>query len=911
MEYSLDNAVKWSRFIENVARRYPEVLEEANWQATLAEKELYQSVYDLVRASEDENALNRHLRQQRNKQMARIAIRDLTGLSTLQEVMQEVSDLADALVGAALDWHYEKFCVRYGTPMGAESGLPQKMIILGMGKLGGQELNFSSDIDLIFVYPEQGKTEGAARSIPNDQFFVRLGQALNKSLVDYTEDGFVYRVDMRLRPFGEAGPLAVSFSGIEHYYELHGRAWERYALVKARAMVGDKQEADYLFSVLKPFIYRRYIDFSAMESLRELKQMIMNEVNKKGMQQNIKLGPGGIREVEFIAQAFQLVHGGRDRGLQGRKLMPTLDYLLESGHLEQPERDGLMAAYVFLRRAENRLQAWNDQQTHDLPSDESQQLGLANSMGFDCYAAFLETLDGHRVFVSDQFKFVFALEETSDEASEMSKVWLSDFETEEDLNGLEIEHSEGFLKQMHDFKQSRAVARLAKEGGERLNVLMPLMLNELIQQGYSEDALGRVLKIVENVLQRSVYLVLLKENPHALKNLITLAHVSPWLTDMLAKYPALMDQLLDERTLYAPLDLASLTEEVNHLLNEVGDDEERFMEQIRQWRHAQVFRVAAADITGHVPVMKVSDYLTWIAEAVLNGVVEFAWKLMVNKHGLPGGLSEQSKRNPFVILGYGKVGGIELGYGSDLDIVLLYQGLSPSDSATNERGRETGNSVFFVRMGQKVISLMTTMMPAGVLYEVDTRLRPNGASGMMVTDFEGFKAYIENKAWNWEHQAFTRVRAVVGDAQSKQAFDDFKRTFLQQTRDAQTVKTDVVEMRQKMSDSLDKSTDQQFDLKQGSGGIVDIEFMVQYLVLANAHQYPSLTEYSDNVRVLEAIKQAGLLTSENADQLVHAYKTYRSKYHRMALQNEKAIVSQGCYGEERQSVKAIWKNLMS
>jgi len=911
MTHSLENTLEWSRFVENIARRYPEVLEEQNWQTVWAEKQLYQSVYDLVRKSESDVELNRHLRQQRNKQMARIAIRDLTGLSDLEETMREISDLADALVGGALDWHYEKFCERYGTPIGAESGKPQRLLVLGMGKLGGQELNFSSDIDLIFVFPEQGKTEGATRSIPNDQFFVRLGQALNKSLVDYTEDGFVYRVDMRLRPFGDAGPLAISFSGIEHYYEIHGRAWERYALVKARAMAGDPEEAEYLFSILRPFVYRRYVDFSAMESLRELKQMIMAEVQKKGMQQNVKLGPGGIREVEFIVQAFQLVHGGRERSLQGRQLMPMLAHLLERGFLEQAEHDGLLKAYKFLRRAENRLQEWNDQQTHDLPAEATQQLCLANSMGFDSYQDFLQTLDAHRDFVEAQFKSVFALEEVSEEANSMAKIWLSSFETVDDLNGLEVEGAEQFLKHMQVFKQSRAVARLGKEGVERLNALMPLLLEELFKQGYSHEALNRVLKIVENVLQRSVYLVLLKENPVALKHLIELVEVSPWLTDMLAKYPALMDQLLDERSLYEPLSLQELNAEVERLLIETADDEERFMEEIRRWRHAQVFRVAAADVTGNVPVMKVSDYLTWIAEAVLNGVVEFAWKLMVEKNGLPGGMDESAVRNPFMVLGYGKVGGVELGYGSDLDIVMLYEGLSPSAQATNSRGRQIGNSVYFVRMGQKVISLMTTLMPAGVLYEVDTRLRPNGASGMMVTDFESYKSYIENKAWNWEHQALTRVRDVVGDQQSRQAFDEFKQGYLQQARTAETVKGDVVEMRQKMRDALDKSKADSFDLKQGVGGIVDIEFMVQYLVLAFAHQHPALTEYSDNVRILQAIKQAGLLSDDQVEQLVNAYKVYRSKYHRMALQNEKAIVGKDCYLSEREAVTLIWKQIMS
>ncbi|WP_373019445.1 bifunctional [glutamate--ammonia ligase]-adenylyl-L-tyrosine phosphorylase/[glutamate--ammonia-ligase] adenylyltransferase [Thiomicrorhabdus sp.] len=912
MEYSLQNAVEWSRFVEMVGRRYPQVLESEYWQERMAEGELYQKVYALVRQSEDEVVLKRHLRQQRNQVMARIAIRDLTGLADLQETISEVSDLADALVSAALDWHYEKFCERYGTPIGSESGKPQKMIVLGMGKLGGQELNFSSDVDLIFVYPESGETQGARKSISNDQFFVRLGQALNKSLVEVTEDGFVYRVDMRLRPFGDAGPLASSFAGIEHYYEIHGRAWERYALVKARAMAGDKQEAQQLFNILRPFVYRRYVDFSAMESLRELKQMISAEVKKKGMQDNVKLGPGGIREIEFIVQAFQLVHGGRDRNLQGRSLMPMMQQLLSLGFIDQDVYDGLMTAYIFLRRAENRLQEWMDQQTHELPVSEQQQLVLANSMGFEDYTGFLNVLNQHRDYVQAQFVEVFAEEAASEEVGELTNFWLGDTTSVEGLHDVEISEADvpSFLKHLNDFKLSRSVGRLSKDGVERLNAFMPLLIEALLKQGYIEQTFVRVLKVVENVVQRSVYLVLLKENPIALKHLVSLCEISPWMADMLAKYPALMDQLLDERSLYAPLDLLQLNREVQHLLEEVGSDEERFMEQIRQWRHAQVFKVAAADVTGNVPIMKVSDYLTWIAEAVLNGVVAFTWRYMQDKNGMPGGLDESYLRNPFLILGYGKVGGIELGYGSDLDIVMLYEGVSPSATAVNERGRSLENSLYFVRMGQKVISLMTTLMPAGVLYEVDTRLRPNGASGLMVTDLEAYKSYIENKAWNWEHQAFVRARPVVGDEHARNAFNEFRHMFLQKQRDPQKVKEDVVEMRQKMRDSLDKSNGDAFDLKHGRGGIVDIEFMVQYLVLAFSHDYPELSEYTDNIRILEAIERVGLLSVEEVDSLVKSYKVYRSKYHRLALQNHKAIVEVDCYPSERERVVSIWQKLM-
>jgi len=910
MTYSVAEALSWSPFTERLTQKFPDLVEEKNYINQWPQGELYQRVYADVTQAQDDKELVKKLRVQRNWQMGRIALRDLMGLSELEEVMLAASELADALVNASLDWHYAKFCERYGTPMGCESGLPQKLIVIGMGKLGGQELNFSSDIDLIFAYPEQGATQGAARSIANDQFFIRLGQAVNKSLVDYTEDGFVYRVDMRLRPFGDAGPLAITFSGLEHYYELHGRAWERYALVKARAMAGDKEECESLFQILRPFVYRRYVDFSAMESLRELKQMIMAEVKKKGMLQNVKLGPGGIREVEFIVQAFQLVHGGRDHGLQGRRLIPTLAHLLERSFIEKKEHDALLEAYIFLRRAENRLQEWNDQQTHDLPSDEYQQACLANSMGFANYAEFLNVLNEHRNFVETQFKEVFAVEAVSSEVNNWSKIWLNGIDSEEDISDFELDDPSAFIKHIQAFKQSRSVAHLGTEGIERLNAFMPLLLNELFEQGYSEVMLIRALKIIENVVQRSVYLVLLNENPQALKNLVMLIEVSPWLTDMLAKYPALMDQLIDERSLYAPLELDSLNSEVSAILKGCDGDEECFMEQIRQWKHAQVFKVAAADVTGNVPIMKVSDYLTWIAEAVLNGVVEFAWQLMLGKNGLPGGLDPKQPRNPFLVLGYGKVGGIELGYGSDLDIVMLYEGLSPSASATNERGRQLENSLFFVRMGQKIISLITTLMPAGVLYEVDTRLRPNGASGMMVTDFESYKSYIENKAWNWEYQALTRVRAVVGDSHSREAFDTFKQAFLQRARDKEAVKQEVVDMRIKMRESLDKSTETLFDLKQGVGGIVDIEFMVQYLVLAYAHEYAAITEFSDNIRILETIASLGLLKSEQVEQLTTVYKTYRSKYHRVALQNDKAIVEQTCYLQEREAVRTVWKQLM-
>lgn len=910
MKYDLAQVQKWSPFVERNLRRYPELLESRSWEKVLEEGTLYRQVYECVVASEDEATLKQRLRMERNQMMARIAVRDLSGLATLEESMREVSDLADALVNAALDWHYAKLSERYGLPIGEESGEPQKMLVIGMGKLGGQELNFSSDIDLIFAYPERGQTNGA-RKVSNEEFFVRLGQAMNKSLVEVTDDGFVYRVDMRLRPFGDSGTLAVSFAALEHYYEVHGRAWERYALVKARVMAGESEQAAELFEVLRPFVYRRYVDFTAMDSLRDLKRMIRDQVNKKGMLDNIKLGPGGIREVEFIVQAFQLVHGGRDRALQGRQLLPMLALLEERGFFDAEIAEKLREAYRFLRKAENRLQMWGDMQTHDLPQNPEQQQALAESMGFTSYEHFIDALSDHRQFVQNQFSQVFAEQDVVGERDSMDQLWQSELDESELLSEFELsdERRAEVLSLLKGLKSSRTLQMLSKDGRDRLDVVMPLLLHEALKPEYDEVALGRALAVIEAIARRSVYLVLLKENPQALKNLLQLCHVSAWLSDMLVKYPALLDQLIDERSLYAPLDAKSLVKEAWMLMEQCDLDEERFMQDLRQWRHAQVFKVAAADVTGNVHIMKVSDYLTWIAEAVLKVTVEFAWRLMKHKSGLPGGLDE-SDPNPMLVLGYGKLGGIELGYGSDLDVVMLYHGVDPSAQSVSPSGRPLDNSLYFVRMGQKVVSLITTLMPAGVLYELDTRLRPNGASGMMVVSFEEFCNYIENKAWTWEHQALVRVRAVAGSDEAVLSFNGFKQGFIARERQLPKLREEVVEMRQKMQDSLDKSNQEVFDLKQGRGGIVDIEFMMQYLVLGHAYQYPDLTEFSDNMRILEKVAEHQLLEAGQVEALMEAYQVYRSKYHRLSLQNQKAMVPNSCYPQQRENVAAIWQQLM-
>ena len=905
----LEKIQSWSLFVERESHRFPELCDPSHWQNAYTSGELVAKITQTIQKCEGLAPLNQQLRQFRRAEMVRIAIRDLNGMAEVTETLRDLSDLADALVASTVDWHYQQMVLKSGTPIGEESGEPQRMLVLGMGKLGGHELNFSSDIDLIFVYPEKGQTQGAKKTMANDQFFIRLGQAVNKSLTEMTADGMVYRVDMRLRPFGKSGPLAVSFSEMENYYQLHGRAWERYALVKARVIAGDVKQGQELSKILRPFVYRKYVDFSAIESLRELKMMINAEVKKKDKHRNIKLGPGGIREIEFIVQAFQLVHGGRDTLLQGRQLIPMLQTLLDRQYIDPVPYQGLMAAYVFLRRAENHLQEWNDQQTHDLPIESTQKIALAQSMGFEDYDDFFEILSGHLQFVQTEFDAVFA-EEVSDHVEEdasLKEACLSDQIDEEVLEHFQLRSPQQLAEILTQFLNSRAYTHASSNAVNRFKAVLPGVLKGLQQIDDPVIALERALTVIGSVMNRSVYLVLLKENAQAIPHLLQLCSLSAWMSETLVKYPALLDQLLDERILYEPLALAELKQEALSLLVENALDEEGFMNQLRQWKHAQVFRVAAADITGHVPIMKVSDYLTWIAEAVLLATTQFAWQFMQHRNGLPGGVSS-AEDLPFLIIGYGKLGGIELGYGSDLDIVFLYDGLKPSAKSQGDKPLE--NNVYFIRMTQKIISLVTTFMPSGRLYEVDTRLRPNGASGMIVTDMAAFQAYQQNKAWVWEHQALVRTRAIVGSEKVKANFEAFKQRIISSERPLASLRSEVVAMRQKMQASLNKSTHQSFDLKQGLGGIVDIEFMVQYLVLGYAHQFKSLTSWSDNIRLLEEIKALDILPEAQVDALVEVYRQYRAIYHRLALQNEKSLIDNDWFVSERALVVDVWNSVM-
>ena len=629
----------------------------------------HQALRSLLSAASDEAELQRQLRNYRNQHMLRIIWRDLAGWADLAETLQDLSALAEACIDAALARLYDWQCEALGVPRDAQ-GEPIGMVVLGMGKLGAKELNLSSDIDLIFAYCEEGEIETAGRgqSLSHAQFFTRLGQALIRALDAFTAEGFVFRVDMRLRPFGESGPLAASFTAMENYYLLHGREWERYAMIKAQVVAGDRAAGVQLMAMLQPFVYRRYLDFGAYESLREMKAMVMREVRRKDMADNIKLGVGGIREIEFIAQLFQLIRGGQDRDLQTPSLFEVFAHLRQQDYLPPSTVDELLQAYEFLRLSENRLQAWADQQTHILPSDHEAQLRLAFSMGYVDWDAYSAALEQQRHCVHSHFAQVFdapqAEEQHDTPQAVLDALWQDGLENEEQAPAILVEA--GFddaresLRRLRMFNGSRRYISLPSISRKRLDRLMPLLLGACGQTANPDVTLIRVLDLLEQIARRSVYMALLVEYPLALSQLVKLCSASPWIARYLAQQPLLLDELLDPRSLYAPPDRAALQAELRQrMANCEAGDLELAMDTLRHFHHSNVLRVAAADQVGALALMKVSDHLSWIAEVVLEEALELAWQDLVVRHGVPDCHQEADKG--FAIIAYGKLGGLELG----------------------------------------------------------------------------------------------------------------------------------------------------------------------------------------------------------------------------------------------------------
>jgi glutamate-ammonia-ligase adenylyltransferase len=849
--------------------------------------------------------LPRAMRRLRNLIVAVLIERDLSGQADLAEVLATITCLAEFAVQTHVAAITEELIQRHGTPIGQESGKRQDLIVLGMGKLGGCELNVSSDIDLIFVYPEDGETRTdnpEQQSLSNHEFFTRLGKRLIKDIADITEDGFTFRVDMALRPNGNSGPLAASFGMVEEYLLVQGREWERYAWVKARALTGQADDIAALDAIVKPFVYRRYLDFGAIEAMRGMHAQIRTEVVRQETRHpdrshNVKLGRGGIREIEFLSQVFQLIRGGRDTELRDRSTRTTLRTLAGKQLLGAEEVEQLLEAYTFLRNLEHRLQYLEDAQTHTLPANEADRVIVANMMGYADTAALLEALDSRRKFVAARFDAIFADKnnQNSDEdsrqaAGQPALAPSDDLETLlTSLAGLGFTDAAGAAQRLWTTLQSARLQSLSEASRTRV---VALINNSLAPVAACTDAqnatLNRLLEFFEAIARRAAYLALLTEYPHALKRVVRMMHSSGWAAQYLTRHPILLDELLDDRTLKAAPDWPAFTAELQRQMDAADGDTERQMDTLREMHHAQLMRLLAQDLEGDLSVERLADHLSALADILVAATIKAVWQTIPKRH----------RETPqFAVIAYGKLGGKELGYASDLDVIFLY------DDDDQEA------PAHYAKLAQRFITWMTSHTAAGILFDVDIALRPDGASGLLVTSVGAFEKYQKDSAWLWEHQALTRARFCAGDAAIGAKFEAIREAVLRKPRDEQALKQEVQAMRKRMHDAHPNAS-ALFDLKHDDGGMIDIEFMVQYLILCHAAQYAELVPDIGNIALLKLCGKLGLIDSELAEKTADAYRTFRRLQHQIRLQGEeKARVEPQRVEQQAAAVRQLWDKI--
>jgi [glutamine synthetase] adenylyltransferase / [glutamine synthetase]-adenylyl-L-tyrosine phosphorylase len=923
----LTRAVTASDFVCESLTREPGLakwlIDEGRLARTLPAEELARRLGTALSAANDLTSFMAALRRQREREMVRIAWRDLAGGAAVADILAETSAFADAAIAAAVEFAARELGQTYGTPRSA-AGEPQPLIVLGMGKLGGGELNFSSDIDLIFVFPEKGETHGA-RSIDNEDFFTRLGRLVIRILGEHTSEGIVHRVDMRLRPFGDSGPLTVSGAFLDNYLQTHGRDWERYAWIKARAITGAPAWKLVHAESVRPFVYRRYLDFGVFESLREMKALIQKEVARRDLADHVKLGPGGIREIEFIVQAFQLIRGGQDRRMQTQSLLAVLPQLAGGKLLPVRVAQELEAAYLFLRRIENRLQMLGDAQNHRIPAEALTRERIAATMGCRDWEACGAQLELHRAQVTRAFQeVIFAKHDAA--TVEMPGVngiveaWLRGAPAPQFAAALE---ARGFAEAaaaaqlLLEFRGAAQLRRLDAPGRTRLDTLLPRLLaaiadNRTWSGGSQLDVLRRVLKVLEAIGSRSAYFALLNENALVRRKLIELAGLGEFLATQIASHPLLLDELLDESSGGLPSPRAELEREIHARLTHLVDDEpERQVEVLRQFQRAAVFRVAMGDLTAKIPLMRVSDFLTEIAEIIIEQAMQLAWIQMTAQFGRPmSGVGDKRREVKICAVGYGKLGGFELGYASDLDLVFLHD--SGPEQAETDAAKPVDNQVFFIRFAQRTLHILTMHSAAGRLYEVDVRLRPSGKGGMLITRIGAFVEYQEKEAWTWEHQALLHARAVAGDLDLRGEFERQRVDLLMRCVRRDSLRNEVRNMRERMRRELSRAKpgSGKFDIKQDAGGTADVEFLAQYWALLHAAGHPPVIHYSDTIRQLESVASADLVPQATVDVLTDAYRKYRERSHHLSLESAEPVVPGEEFRETRAAVTAIWNATM-
>lgn len=902
-----------SPFIARVAERYPNQLLAdffANDGAiSIDDSSVYESKLNkLLSECNDDRRAKYKLREYRHCVMAKLAAADILGQLSITEALKHFSIFADAAIEQSLSWAFKRLVAKHGTPRDS-NGEAMPMLVIGMGKLGGRELNFSSDIDLIFAYPEQGETEGPGRNLEHSVFYKRLAQLFIALLDETTADGQVFRVDMRLRPFGQSGPLVTSINALEHYYQEQGRDWERYAMVKARLIGASAVDEKIFYDLIRPFVYRRYIDFSAIEALRKMKLLITQETRRRGVKNNIKLGAGGIREVEFIVQAHQLIRGGQEKSLQTRSLYKAINGLVELELIEKERADKLIENYEFLRTIEHRLQQIDDAQTQQLPDDELGRERLRCMLGEADWASVQARVDDCMASIHEEFQQVVGEQSEDDEEEQSLQVlWQDMLEDDAAIEILEaegVDEPERLWRLINDFRQESRRRSSGPRGRAAMARLMPMMLRHAVQHQHPERLLERLLSIIKAIMSRTAYIELLAENPGARTQLCKLCMASPWISNQLAQHPLLLDELIDPQQLYTLPEAKNYDALLREYLVRIPEqDLETQMDALRQAKQALQLKIAAADISNVLELMNVSDHLSALAEAIIQEVIGLAWYQLTQKHGKPEGTSVDN--TGFGVMAYGKLGGEELGYGSDLDLVFVtdstYEGVTDGNKPIEVQQ-------FYLRLAQRVLHLFTTRTVAGVLYDVDLRLRPSGQSGLLVTRINSYARYLHDDAWTWELQALVRARPVYGSKSIRDTLMDIRRAALMQPRDAEQLRKDIVSMRRKMKHHLSASRMDAFDLKQDDGGIADIEFITQYLVLKYAHTHPNLCRYSDNIRLLTEAQQEHLLDDVDAQNLVNAFQIFRCESHALALQGEQLLEKHNL-DAERQAVIRCWNKLL-
>ncbi|AIV85794.1 bifunctional glutamine-synthetase adenylyltransferase/deadenyltransferase [Burkholderia pseudomallei] len=911
-------SLSYSHYLARAAAARPALAERiAAWAAAPVTRAALDARLDELLAQggqpPSEDALKKALRQLRGEAFGAVAERDLAGRADVAEVTGTMTDLAEAAIQRALALLAAELEAQYGEPRGP-SGERLALGVVGMGKLGGRELNVSSDIDLIFVYEDDGETAGGARApISVHEFFTRLGRRLIGVLSEATADGYVFRVDMRLRPNGDSGPLVCSLGMLEEYFYVQGREWERYAWIKGRlvterASAAARRLAQQLDAIVKPFVYRRYLDFGVIGAIRSLHEQIRQEARRRATMRpdkadDIKLGRGGIREIEFSAQVFQLIRGGQDAGFRVQPTLAVLRHASASGLITEEVRAGLTHAYLFLRTLEHRLQYRNDAQTHAMPVDPAERAALAASLGFADYAALIDRLDQHRAFVEAQFDQVFADKADGGARREDDQaagcIWsgaLADDGADEALVArlaeLGFADPAAVLARLQAVWRSSRYAGLPESSRVRFDRVAHRALEAApgIDAAHRDETVVRCFDLLETVGRRGAYLALLTEYPAALRRVLSVLGATRWGGGYLIRHPQLLDELLDDEAIDSPFDWPAFKDALRRRLA-VADGAEHQMDLLRHAHQAEVFRILLLDLAGRLSVEHVSDRLSELADAMLDVTIEVVWSQLAKRH----------RDTPcFAAIAYGKLGGKELGYASDLDLIFLYD--DPDERAAD----------VYTTFARRLITWLTTATGAGTLFDIDLRLRPNGEAGLLVTDLDAFRRYqlregdAANTAWVWEHQALTRARYSAGDARIGAAFEAIRVQVLTTPRDAAVLAREIVEMREKVLAGHPNTTER-FDLKHDRGGMVDIEFAVQYWVLLHAARHPEMIRNTGNIALLREVSRFGLMSEEEAETVGAAYRTYRKLQHRLRLDGmEKARVEPERVAAERQAVAALW-----